>query len=991
VLQNKKDFYRTFFMQGSSLALRKIILIFLFLAAFLNQAFGTHLRAGQITVRHISDRTVIITIEVWTNTQNTTVLFGGDQDVLDLGDGNSLLVPETQNQAQRPGGPPLPPNVAYASFTYEHTYNAPGVYIISYREPNRNEGVLNMDASVNTTFYLETRIIIDPNIGSNNSPILEVDPIDRACPGVAFRHNPGAHDVDKGDSLSYELVVPFSDRNTTVINYRPPNDASFYTDFAHGDETGTERPTFSINAVDGTLTWDAPGKIGEYNIAFHVVEHRRINGIWRRIGYVRRDMQILVEDCNNERPTLKLPPDTCVIAGTLLEVPIIGDDPDGHQVKIEGFSTIFNNPPTNPRATIDPDPGNANVYVSVPATTDFSWQTVCDHVKDQPYSVVFKITDNPPLGPKLTTFETWFITVVGPKPVWNNYVKNEANRSVQLTWDDYACGNAQSMQVWRKVDGADFEPDNCETGMPAYLGYELIATVPLDHATVSYTDTNNGRGLEAGPKYCYRLVAVFPEATRAESLVSDDLCIEPFDLVDPLITNVDVDITHPTTGKIIVKWVPPQENPNFPPDHNFSYEVWRGEGFTGDSVLVTTTNNLFFEDANLNTDALVYNYTVTAYSDGGLLVGTSSQASSVRLETQARLNRIELNWSATVPWSNNITGLKHVIYRGDEGADTKDDLVKIDEVDVTLDGNLYVDEGQWNGIPLEGGKLYCYLVETYGSYGNPNPNIPDPLINRSQIICTEPGDEEPPCQAQPPSLMEPKDCAKEIATSLKDCTGGNVYTNELQWERVECSEDISHYIIYYSNAENGEYTKVGEVGPGIFVFTHQLNTSYAGCYKISAVDRSGNIGPKSEAFCVDNCPYYELPNVFTPNNDGCNDVFRAYNDKYNNTEGPGSGNNLCPTIPIESQRKCARFVERVEFHVYNRWGQEVFDYSGEYIEGIEETKDAILINWDGTGKEGQQLSTGVYYYIADVTFITVYPQNRNKTLKGWVHLIRGEN
>ena len=62
-------------------------------------------------------------------------------------------------------------------------------------------------------------------------------------------------------------------------------------------------------------------------------------------------MQILVEDCDNERPDLILPPDTCVVAGTILDETILGIDPDNDNVKIEAFSEIFN-PSANHRQLI---------------------------------------------------------------------------------------------------------------------------------------------------------------------------------------------------------------------------------------------------------------------------------------------------------------------------------------------------------------------------------------------------------------------------------------------------------------------------------------------------------------------------------------------------------------------------------------------------------------------------------------------------------------
>jgi hypothetical protein len=132
----------------------------------------------------------------------------------------------------------------------------------------------------------------------------------------------------------------------------------------------------------------------------------------------------------------------------------------------------------------------------------------------------------------------------------------------------------------------------------------------------------------------------------------------------------------------------------------------------------------------------------------------------------------------------------------------------------------------------------------------------------------------------------------------------------------------------------------------------------------------------SEAVCNDNCPYYELPNVFTPNGDECNNVFSAYSDR--NTGG--GEESQCP-VKDYFPKKCARFVQKVVFRVYNRWGKEVYTYTS----GSERT---IYIDWDGRGSDGRELASGVYYYVAEVTFDSVDPQKRNKDIKGWVHLLR---
>ena len=185
------------------------------------------------------------------------------------------------------------------------------------------------------------------------------------------------------------------------------------------------------------------------------------------------------------------------------------------------------------------------------------------------------------------------------------------------------------------------------------------------------------------------------------------------------------------------------------------------------------------------------------------------------------------------------------------------------------------------------------------------------------------------------------------------------------------------YNVYISSKTSGDFILLATNVRDTFYLDDNL-PSYARCYKISAVDRSGNESELSDEFCIDNCPYYELPNIFTPNSDKCNDKFSAYNNGENSGEGGTEG---CITSE-ESKKKCARFVEKVICKIYNRWGKEVYSY--------ESTGDvrSIYINWDGRDSNGRELSSGVYYYIADVTFDVVDTSKRVKKIKGWVHLLR---
>jgi hypothetical protein len=967
----------------SSRPIAACTLLAVLVAAFAHQAHATHLRAGEITVQRDNCNSLVFTITVtlYTNTKSD-VRVGGEGEILYFGDGQQIEVPLIENTPRldlNPDG-----SVATATYTIRHTYPGTGRYTIRYQEPNRNRDVLNMDASVNTPFYLETQFLVDSYLGCSNSPRLLVAPIDLACRGAAFTHNPGAHDAD-GDSLSYSLEVPFMAPNTPVANYKSPADPKFYTNFETGNEAGTGKPTFTINPLDGTLTWDAPGAIGEYNVAFHITEWRRKNGVLYQMGYVRRDMQIIVDDCANKRPDLTMPKDTCVVAGTVLNATILGIDPDNDDIKIEAFSEIFNFPVALSPATYSPVP-KVNDFRRSPASTIFRWQTDCAHVREQSYQVVFKVTDKPKNGPHLVTFKTWFITVVAPAPDWAEASLDLAQRQATVKWDNYWCTQAETMQVWRKIDGASFEPDNCQTGMPA-LGYDLVGTVvlhptgPLSVPVTEFVDTNNGRGLAPGARYCYRLVAVFPSPRGGESYVSKDTCVGPILADVPVITHVSVEQTDLSNGLIKVSWLEPFDADvvQFPPPYH--YEIWRAVGFERgiDSVNVSPpgmfTGTTLIDD-HLNTSEVVYNYSVAAYASDGKFIGTSAVASSVRADAGASFQQISITWNADVPWSNKINSVpnKHLIYRGPEGA-TEADLILIDSVDANASGFVYLDEGQWNKTPLVENETYCYRIMTRGGYGN--PKIPQPLNNFSQIICAQPGDTIPPCKPSPPirNTLDFVDC-QDYYTKYCDRES---FSNVIMWNApgdASCRRDIRGYQVYASSRKGGEFTLVAENVRDTFFIDNNL-VSFARCYKIAAVDVSGNVGELSDELCIDNCPYYELPNVFTPNGDQINDEFSAYSIR-----GFDCGEGDC--IPAELRLKCARFVESVSFTVYNRWGQEVYSQFAR----IGNDAQSIYLDWNGKDFSRQDLSSGVYYYVAEVTFDSIDPSNSTQMLKGWVHLIR---
>lgn len=62
---------------------------------------------------------------------------------------------------------------AVKKYTRSHTFPGPGIYKMSLRFYNHSSDIQNMDHSVNTPFYTETMLIIDPFLGCNTTPVLE--------------------------------------------------------------------------------------------------------------------------------------------------------------------------------------------------------------------------------------------------------------------------------------------------------------------------------------------------------------------------------------------------------------------------------------------------------------------------------------------------------------------------------------------------------------------------------------------------------------------------------------------------------------------------------------------------------------------------------------------------------------------------------------------------------------------------------------------------
>jgi gliding motility-associated-like protein len=908
-----------------------------------HNSFSIHIRAGEIVVKqsNCQDGVFFITLIMYGSTASPIKPGFG---ILNFGDGSTVTTPLGNFEPRSD----LDPLIGVYLVSLEHKYSQPGIYVVSYLETNRNSVILNIQNSGDTPFFIETVILFDKQM-CNNSPKLLAPPIDQACSRLIFFHNPGAFDED-GDSLSFRIVTPLAAKDQPA-NYLSPNHTSFYTNFNAGNEAGNGPPQFAIDALKGTITWDAPGAIGEYNIAFVVEEWRKVNNRFVKLGSVRRDMQIDVIECNNKRPDLIIPKDICVLAGTTINEKILGSDPDLNDVKIEVFSGIFSLP-NNP-ASFSPSP--PMFQTSKPsASLSFLWTPSCEEVRNQPYQITIKITDNPAKGPRLVRFKTWNIKVATPPPVFTKVELDIVNKKAELAWSPYTCANAIKIQIWRRVGSFLYNPDDCVSGLPKFAGYSKIAEVsPND---VKFIDDNDGLGLAVGAVYCYRLTALFPLVGGAESKVSSEMCLPPILADAPVITHVSVDKTDEQLGEIIVSWKSPYDLKQSEFLKPYEYALWRSKGLTGASTLtkINSSNILdtTFTDKGINTKDFPYNYRIVllarSSNDQSLIsIDTSSVSSSVWNAALPQLKSIELNWQAVTPWSNVIQDNPwHLIYRGDERSGNN--LTLIDSVNVLENGFYYIDAGEFGGKGLNESEFYCYRIQTRGTYGN--PSIPSPLKNFSQIGCSTTLDIIPPCK---PIIVQTEiDC--DLFNSQTPCSQ-KTFSNKVEWlEPIEepCRSDAFSYRVYGANSTDEEFELLGSTSGTEFIETGLIKLSR--CYQIKALDRAGNESELSDVVCYDNCPSVFIPNVITPNGDEYNEEFAIF----------------------ETDENCSRFVDHVTLSVFNRWGQKVIS--------IENTGSLL---WDGNDYSGKPVSAGVYYFNAEVSFDAQDPSKSFKQIKGWLHVV----
>jgi gliding motility-associated-like protein len=908
--------------------MRRVLVILFLLSVYFSKA--THNRAGEILYKRIAPYTatinnIIVPVYTYTFQIKTYTEWGnntGNADrcklTLHLGNGDTLVLARKNGPFFSGGGDcagtqegdDITPDTRYNLYGGKYTYANAGIYKVFMYDPNRNANVVNVPSSVNQPFYLESLLIINNFTGANTAPDFTSPPLDNACFGICFYHNPGAFDID-GDSLSYAVT---QSRGYGLNGIGSPIPGYSYP----GDVPGLGAGTYSIDPITGTLAWCSPQKSGEYNLAFIVYEWRKNTaGQYSIIGYVLRDMQVKVISCpQNLPPNFNVPNDTCLVAGAAMTRTItVTDGNPNNIVVLYGYGGPFTT--TSPLASLSPSSGIAT-YNSV-----FQWSTNCGLIRRQPYQITLKAEDQQsPV--KLTVFKTFNIKVV--PPAVTNVSATPVGSNIKVTWSLSTCyTNANPIvryEIYRKSDCVVPVYQPCDVGAPD--GFVLVSSVG---PTVSqFTDTNGGQGLVVGQDYSYVVVVVYNDGST--SFGSSSVCTKLKRDV-PILLNVDVLSTSTSTGSVYVRWANPLTTTGNldtlvlqgPYTYNLLYKPVSASTY---SVVHTVTQAQFYQ--LFNAASTTFTHTSINTVAGGIeykvefvanttTVGSSQRATSVFLTATGGERKVKLNWTSQTPWNN----YKYTVFRKSPSTNTFTAIA-------TVNALAYTDS-----INVANGSTYCYYVLSEGKYSD--ASIEDSLINKSQEACAVPVDVTPPCA---PTM-----------SIVSDCITGFVGLN---WNNVNlsCANDVIKYYLYKKETEEGDYIIIDTlIGSGSTEYQFDNLPEIAGCFAVSAIDSVGNVGNKSPDQCIDNCPEFDLPNIFTPNKDGANDFFKAIR---------------------------VRHIKEIDLYVYDRWGTLVY-----------KTNDPFF-KWDGVSRiSNREVADGTLFYICDVYEKRV-KGTKKRSLKGWVQV-----
>lgn len=255
---------------------------------------------------------------------------------------------------------------------------------------NGNIGNINTPGAAGMTYYT----FIPPGIINSSPQITDVS-IPYICAGDTVSIVNNAFDPD-GDSLSYEFVVPYNGYSSTSNAAPDPQvdnnpyilpipDIIYAPGYTLTNVFGPGSYA-SINPVSGLTNYLVPSQ-GFYVAAIEIKEYR--NGML--LSSIRRDLQFVALVCTpNPVPVISSPATTTfnISEGQALCFDVSATDAIGDSLYLTASGPLLDSTIVNPPGIINAASGSGSV------SSQFCWTPICGMASTVPYQFYVSITDN---------------------------------------------------------------------------------------------------------------------------------------------------------------------------------------------------------------------------------------------------------------------------------------------------------------------------------------------------------------------------------------------------------------------------------------------------------------------------------------------------------------------------------------------------------------------------------------------------------------------